>query len=135
MRKPSLFLAVLAAASLAGFAEAQCGAAAPAETDAFLKSIGIDPASEDAAAAAAEGPVRTTYDEDPVEFSLARFAADKRKNGMATFISTRGFIRRLKKDYEGTSIPKTRYDPLYLTGEERALVGRKFAEGLFKKKN
>lgn len=104
------------------------------ETAEFLRSIGVDPESEDVLATEAEGTVATEYDGDPVEYSLDSLAAEKKKNGIVTFIGTRTFIRRLKKDWDGTSIPKASYDPKFLTRTERGLVGRKFAEGLFKQK-
>lgn len=104
------------------------------ETVKFLREIGVDPESEDVVATDAEGTVSTEYDGDPTEYNLNSLAAEKKKNGIVTFIGTRTFIRRLKKDFDGTSIPKTNYDPLFLTREERALVGKKFAEQLFKKK-
>jgi hypothetical protein len=99
----------------------------------FLQTAGIDPNSPEAAAAIAEGVIYTTYEGDAAEFSLEMLAAQKRKNGVLAFIHTRAFIAKLKENFAGTSIPKDNYDPLYLTEDERALVGRKFAER-FKKK-
>lgn len=104
------------------------------ETAEFLRSVGVDPESEDVVATESEGTVSTEYDGDPVEYSLDSLAAEKKKNGIVTFIGTRSFIRRLKKDWDGTSIPKTNYDPKFLTREELGMAGRKFAEQLFKKK-
>jgi len=104
------------------------------ETAEFLRSIGVDPESEDVVATEAEGTVATEYDGDPVEYSLDSLAAEKKKNGIVTFIGTRTFIRRLKKDWDGTSIPRTNYDPKFLTRAELGMAGRKFAEQLFKKK-
>lgn len=110
------------------------GSSLKPETAAFLRSAGMDPDSEDVVATHAEGPVASSYDANPVERSLDSLAAEKKKDAIAAFIGTRTFIRRLKKDWDGTGIPKTNYDPVFLTNEERALAGRKFAEGLFKKK-
>lgn len=101
---------------------------------AFLKSIGLDPLSKDVALAEADGLIQTTYEDDAAEYSLDQLAVGKKKNGVLAFIGARTFISRLKADYARTSIPTSNYDPLYLTQEERALVGRKFAER-FKKKN
>lgn len=105
-----------------------------AATAKYLSSIGIDPGSMEVVAVHEEGPVSTIVNEDPEEYSLDRLAAEKRKNGLRVFVHMRTFIRALKKDFAGTSIPKKDYDPFYLTREERALVGRKFVEGMFKKK-
>lgn len=98
------------------------------ETAQFLRSIGIDPKSKEVARVDMEGTVMTVRGGDQEEFSLDSMAAQKKKNGIKAFIATRGFIRLLKKDYAGTSIPKTNYDPLFLTPEERSLVGKKYLE-------
>lgn len=123
--------------ALAAFAAAFFAASASAmtpETEQYLGSIGLDPASNDVVAVDAEGPVLTSYDGDASEYSLDILAAQKKKNGISSFIGTRTFIRQLKANFAGTSIPKTNYDPMYLTPEERGLVGRKFAQGLMPKK-
>lgn len=122
---------------IAAFAVVVFSAAASAMTPAtakYLRSIGLDPKSKEAVAADAEGTITIDYEGDDYQYSLAQLAAGKKKNAVATFINTRAFIHRLKEDYAGTSIPTTNYDPLYLTREERTLVGRKFAER-FKKKD
>lgn len=104
------------------------------ETAAYLKSLGQNPESEEIITIDAEGPISTSYDGDPEEYSLDILASQKKKNGIAAFIGTRGFIRKLKANFAGTSIPKTNYDALYLTNEERGLVGRKFVAGMTAKK-
>lgn len=104
------------------------------ETAQYLRQIGIDPESSDIVALDAEGPISTSYSGDPETFSLDILASQKRKNGIAAFIATRGFIRRLKEDFNSVSIPKANYDALYLTTEERQLAGRKFVQGLTAKK-
>lgn len=113
------------------------GASAPPSmtpaTAKYLSSVGIDPGSKEVVEVHEEGPVSTIVNDDPEEYTLDRLAAENRKNGLRVFIHTRTFIRGLKRDFGGTSIPKKDYDPFFLTREERALVGRKFAEGLFKK--
>lgn len=121
MYKSVLVLTILIAAA------ATASAMTPA-TAKYLRSIGLDPKSAEAIAADAEGTITIDYEGDDYQYSLAQLAAGKKKNAVATFINTRAFIHRLKEDYAGTSIPKTNYDPLYLTREERTLVGRKFAE-------
>lgn len=125
----------LALAALAAVFFAASASAMTPETDQYLRSIGLDPASRDIVAVDAEGPVSTSYDGDAEEFSLDILAAQKKKNGINSFIGTRVFIRRLKENFAGTSIPKTNYDPMYLTPEERGQVGRKFAQSLMAKKN
>lgn len=122
-----LLLAVMLSAPTAAHAMA------PA-TAKYLRQIGIDPKSKDAIAADAEGVITVDYDGDDYDYSLAQLAAAKKKNAVATFISTRAFIHRLEADYAGTEIPTKNYDPLYLRHSERELVGRKFAER-FKKKS
>lgn len=115
------------------FFAAAASAMTPA-TAKYLRSIGIDPKSKETIAADADGTLTVDYEGDDYQYSLAQLAAGKKKNAVGTFINTRAFIRRLQKDYAGTSIPTTNYDPLYLTHAERDLVGRKFAER-FKKKD
>lgn len=100
----------------------------------FLTSIGIDLASKDVLLAEADGVIQTTYEDDSAEYSLDQLAVGGKKNGVLAFIGARTFIARLKADFARTSIPTSNYDPLYLTVDERTLVGRKFAER-FKKKN
>lgn len=123
--------------ALAAFAVVFFAAAASAmtpETEQYLRQIGLNPQSPEVAAADAEGPISTSYDEDVQDYSIDTLAAAKKKNGISSFIGTRTFIRRLKGNFAGTSIPRTNYDPLYLTGEERGMVGRKFAQGMMAKK-
>lgn len=125
----------LALAALAATFFAVSASAMTPETEQYLRSIGLDPASSDIVAVDAEGLVSTSYDGDAAEYSLDTLAAQKKKNGINSFVGTRVFIRRLKANFVGTSIPKTNYDPMYLTPEERGLVGRKFAQTLLPKKN
>jgi hypothetical protein len=99
----------------------------------FLKSIGVNLQAQDVVVAIADGVISTTYDADPQDYSLDDLATRKQKNGSLAFIGTRNFIKKLKGNFSGTSIPSTNYDPLYLTPEERSMAGRKFAER-FKKK-
>lgn len=118
---------------LAAFAVLLCAASASAmdpKTKADLLAIGIDPESKDVIAADADGTITTTRNGDNEEYSLASLAAAKKKNGTLAFIGARTFIRNLKMNFAGTGIPQTQYDPLYLNRAERALVGRKFAEGM-----
>lgn len=97
------------------------------ETAAFLRSVGVDPESEDVVATNAEGPVSTNRGGDPEVFSLDILASQKKKNGIVSFIATRVFIRKLKEDFNGTLIPDL-FDGRYLTPEERRLTARKFAQ-------
>lgn len=121
------------AALVVVFFAASASAMTP-ETAQYLRQIGVDPESKDVIAADEEGPISTSFGGDPEEYSLDKLAGQKKKNGTTAFIGTRTFIRRLKANFAGTSIPKVNYDPLYLTVEERGLVGRKFVEGLTAKK-
>ncbi len=121
---------------LAAFALLLCAparAALSSQAEAYMKSIGLNPQSKEVMLADADGVIETTYENDPAEYSLDQLALGKKKNGLMAFIGTRVFIARLKKDFATTNIPTVNYDPLYLTVDERALVGRKFAER-FKKK-
>lgn len=108
-------------------------AALSPQAEAYLKSIGLDPKSKEVMLADADGVIVTTYEEDSAEYSLDQLALGKKKNGSRAFVGTRVFVARLKEDFARTNIPTANYDPLYLTVDERALVGRKFAER-FKKK-
>ncbi len=120
---------VLAAFSAVFFASA--ASAMTPETAQYLKQIGLNPESRDILAVDQEGPVTTSFSgRDPEEFSLDSLASQKKKLGIQAFIGTRNFIRRLKSNFAGTSIPKTQYDPMYLTSDERGLVGKKFVEGM-----
>ena len=121
----SLTLAALLGVSLSTSAWALSPPAA-----AFLTSIGVDPADKEVKLADEDGEIVTEYDSDPVSFSLETLATTKKANAVRTFVGTRTFIRHLKKDFGGTSLPKVNYDPLYLTLEERALAGRKFVSSM-----
>lgn len=113
------------------YSDSRCPAAAtPAEADAFLKSIGPDPASEDVALAKADGEIKSTYLGDPVAYSVASLAGEKRKNALTSFVATRAFVARLKKSFDSTPLPKTNYEAAFLTGAERQLVGTKVASSL-----
>jgi|CXWL01.1.fsa_nt_gi hypothetical protein len=127
MKIPLMILVCLAALAVPS-------SAMKPDTEAFLISIGIDdksdPSLQQAETADKDGTIKTTYRGDDVEHSLESLARAKRSNGVKAFITTRVFIRNLKANYAGTSIPKKNYDALYLTKEERILVGRKIAEGV-----
>lgn len=123
--------------ALAAFAVVFLAAAASAmtpETAQYLSQIGVNPESADIVALDAEGPISTSYGGDPEVFSLDILASQKRKNGITAFIATRGFIRKLKEDFNSVSIPKAYYDALYLTAEERQLAGRKFVQSMTARK-
>ncbi|OGR93822.1 MAG: hypothetical protein A2V88_05410 [Elusimicrobia bacterium RBG_16_66_12] len=92
----------------------------------YLQKLGIDPNSKAVASAEADGTVSTTFENEPKEFSLRGLIAQGNvPKGVACFVTTRNFIARLKTNFAGTAIPKTNYDPIYLTIEERRLVARK----------
>lgn len=104
------------------------------KTKAYLHSIGIDPRSAEVVIADADGKIVSTSAGDPEENSLESLATQgKRPNAVKTFIKTRAFISRLKKDFEGTLALGSGYSPLYLTPEESALADKKSMQELRKK--
>lgn len=102
------------------------------ETTRFLRSIDIDPESKDVVDTYEEGSVWTSLEGDPDEFSLDILASKKRKTEITVFIKTRTFIRKLKLDFSGTALEK--YDPGYLTSDERKLAGRRIVDEMMRKK-
>lgn len=98
-------------------------------TIAFLKSIGLDPGSEDVQIAHEDGVISSVFRGKPISNSLESLAKEGSEKGVTSFITTRVFIRRLKADFAGTPIPKVGYDGIYLTKEERLLVADKLVEG------
>ncbi|MDD5303817.1 MAG: hypothetical protein PHS14_12010 [Elusimicrobia bacterium] len=98
------------------------------EAEAFVRKAGLDPASAAVRLADADGTIDTTYRGDQKSFSLESLALEKAKNGVNAFVTTRNFIHKLEADFRGTPIPKTGYDGLYLTTEQRTLVARKIIE-------
>lgn len=118
---------LLIAAFCAAFA-APALALSPDE-EAFLKGIGLDPKSEKVRLAEQDGVIDTVYRGDPRFFSLTSLIAQKLKNGVIAFVTTRHFIRQLEAD-PSTPIPKSHYDGMYLTIEQRKMVARKIAEGI-----
>lgn len=119
-----LLVAVIVVASVSA------ASALSPQSEAYLRQIGLDPAAADVRAADADGTIQTTYKGDLAEYSLESLASSRKRNGTIAFVTTRNFIRRLKDDFDGTPLLKTGYDPLYLTPEERALVGRKVIANL-----
>lgn len=91
----------------------------------FLRSAGIDPDSEAAKLADADGTIHTTCNGDPVAVSLEKLAAEGAKNGARYFIVTRTFIRALKAGFAGTPVPPEGYDGACLTPDEKKLALRK----------
>lgn len=101
------------------------------QEQAYLQKIGIDPNSRAVAAAEEAGTVETTFRDEAKEFSLSGLIAQGNvPKGVTCFVTTRDFIARLKADFARTSIPKTNYDAIYLTLDERSLVARKIISGL-----
>lgn len=99
-------------------------------TEAFLRSIGLDPQSKSVRIAEQDGDIATTYMDEPAVFSLEKLAALKSKNQVTRFIGTRAYYARLKSDYKNTPLPKFKdnYEAQYLTVEERKVVSRKVME-------
>jgi hypothetical protein len=96
------------------------------KAESFLRQAGLDPQAPEVRRAEQDGVIHTDYNGDPEAHSLESLAATGKTNRVRTFVGTREFIRRLKKDSAGTPIPRSNYDPLYLTPEERELVLKKF---------
>ncbi|PIR19031.1 MAG: hypothetical protein COV48_04270 [Elusimicrobia bacterium CG11_big_fil_rev_8_21_14_0_20_64_6] len=103
-------------------------AALSPKAEAFLTSIGLIPTSPEVSLAINDGVISTTFNGDSEQYSLEQLATEGKRNGTKAFVGTRNFIAKLTANFAGTSIPATNYDPLYLTVQERALAGRKFAE-------
>jgi len=100
------------------------------QTEAFLRSIGLDPQSPSVLIAERDGEISTTYMDEPVVYSIEKLAAQKSKNQVTRFIGTRSYYARLKADYKKTPLPtqKDNYEALYLTVEERKEVSKKVME-------
>ncbi len=96
--------------------------------EAFLRTNGLDPASPEAAWAIADGVIHTVYRGDPEEMSLETLASRGKKTAIWSFVATRIYARRLKKNFASTGEPVAEFDPLYLTVEERVLAGRRYKE-------
>ena len=112
--------------SLFALVFAMPAAALAPETAAYLKSIGLNPDSEDVRMAEQAGEIETTFMDEPVTYSVESLARDKKKNGLIRFVATRAFITKLKRNFDSTRIPEL-YESIYLTTDERSLVGRKVA--------
>src|SRR5438270_8565724 len=90
--------AIVFAALVANAPADQALALSPQATD-FLRSISIDPASENVKLADQDGTIKTTStcitptDCDSEEWSLETLAIGKKTNGVRCFIDTRAFIR------------------------------------------
>ena len=98
------------------------------KTEAFLRSIGLDPASDAVKVADADGTIEVMFHGDPAKFSLDILADKGAQNGIRQFIVMRNFIRQLKADFGGTPFPEADYNSDYLTQDERQLVARKVRE-------
>lgn len=99
----------------------------------FLVAVGIDPDSPAVKIADADGKIHTTFQGDAEVLSLEKLALGKRANGARQFIFMRSLIREIKANYASYRVPPggyPDYNALYLTPEERLLVGRKVAESL-----
>lgn len=120
LKKTIVMLALLA---IAGSAQAMSP-----QVESFLRTAGLDPQSTEVRRADQDGVIRTTYNGDPEEHSLESLAIKGKTNGVKAFVDTREYIRRLKKDFAGTSYEApSRFDPSYLTPEERKLWAQRRA--------
>jgi len=104
-------------------------AALSPDAEAFVKSVGLDPASEDVRLAEQAGVINTTFMDEPVSYSLESLAAEKKKNGVIRFVTTRAFYARLSRD-PNTSVPAANYESIYLTSAEKIVVGNKLAQSM-----
>jgi hypothetical protein len=109
------------------FAVALSAQAMSPKAEAFLRQAGIDLQAPEVRRAIKDGVISTTFGGDPEETSLESLALAGRTHGVKTFVETREFIRRLKKDFAHTSFPTENYDPRYLTPDERKLAAKKVA--------
>ena len=95
---------------------------------AFVRKAGLDPASATVLQADKDGEISLIFRGKPVKNSLEALAAKGSKKSVLAFVTSREFIHKLKADFKGTDIPKTGYDGIYLTSEERNLVVDKLVE-------
>lgn len=95
------------------------------EAQEYLKSIGVDPASEDVGLAHQAGEIQTTYMDEPVTYSLEALALAQKKTPLIRFVATRGFIANFKYGYIPVKIPGKDFEPDFLTPAERALIASK----------
>ena len=94
----------------------------------FVRKAGLDPASAAGLQADKDGEISSIFRGKPVKNSLEALAAKGSKKGVFAFVTSREFIHKLKADFKRTDIPKTGYDGIYLTNEERNLVVDKLVE-------
>ena len=125
-------LAPIAFAAFFAVAPAENAFALSKQAADFLRSISIDPASQDVKLADRDGIIKTEYNGDPEEYSLESIAIAKKVNGVKCFIASRAFIRSLKADFSRTQKVGPGH-PLYdcaymryMTVEERKLAVKKF---------
>lgn len=95
------------------------------EAKEYLKSIGLDTASEDVGLAHQAGEIQTTYMDEPVTYSLEALALAKKKTPLIRFVATRAFIANFKYGYIPVKIPGKNFEPDFLTPDERALIASK----------
>lgn len=96
-----------------------------AETAEFIKSAGLDPASEEVKRARADGTIETVRGDNPVSYSLESLAKEKNGTGAIKFVKARVLIHKLKTD--PASVPRNErggieVETRYLTLKERRLV-------------
>lgn len=90
-----------------------------ATTNGYLKEVGLDPHSADIAGVA-EDAIRTKNGDVASLDELAR--QKKSKAEIERFVGTRRFVKAYVRD-QTTRLPAAdRYDPAYLTDEEKAFV-------------
>ncbi len=95
------------------------------QTAAFLREIGIDPAS----------PKITAIADDKVgTYSIADLASRRNEEGVKAFIATRTFIHAFMRDPKTDFPDDDLYVIRYLTDDEKALVAKELTLELSPKK-
>jgi len=124
MRTPFLFFTLFVLAT------SPCVALTQQAAD-FIKSVGMDPTAADVVAADKEGEIQTTYNGDPMTYSLEALASGKKARAVRVFVTTRKAARELKADLKGYKVPTggiPDYDGIYLTPSELPLMVKKIME-------
>jgi hypothetical protein len=90
----------------------------PPDAAAFLREIGIDPASADVASV-----IKDVVSNDKVkDISLNSLATKRDKDGVKRFIATRVFFHKFVVDSNTRAPPDELYRTLYLTNAEKGFI-------------
>ncbi len=121
MKRFMIVMALLLSAAPAG---AWAADLAP-QTAAFLREIGIDPAS---------AKVTAIADDKVGTYSLADLASRRNEDGVKAFIATRNFIHAFMRDPKTDFPDDDLYVIRYLTDDEKASVAKELILELSPKK-